>query len=366
MAKHSNVKDEGAVFVIVPHTRKVGVPSTHFVIGTVGEHLSEQITFQCPKTIDGHDITGCDKKYVTWQSVDGTIGHDELTNMEIADDVVSFKWNVRSGLTTEKGVVSFSVHFEDTVAGETVYKFSTTTCRSCEILDAVNARIGAYEAIYVAGDKLVFADYNAVTDETLKLDANGIMPEGRITITSNGLWSVGTYAEAEVKVEGDTPTITVFENGLVKASSPFGEKTHYLSARDDSHFTPANIKAGVEIFGMTGTYEAETITNAERAYITIENRMDSSKDFTVRVKCTGVMDDSTVRYREFEIGYGIDNDSAIPVVKNSIVVVMYDLSGYMSISGDVEEICTGTWLDKKVSNLKVTGTESLIRFTIPS
>lgn len=356
MAKHSNVKDGGAVFVIVPHTRKVTVPSSHYVIGTVGEHLSEQITFQCPKIIDGHDITGCDKKYVTWQSVDGTIGHDELVGMEIVDDVVSFKWNVRKGLTTEKGVVSFSVHFEDTVAEETVYKFSTTACKSCEILDAVNARIGAYEAIYVAGDKLVFADYNAVTDETLKLDANGIMPEGRITIKANGLWNVGTYAEAEVKVEGDAPTITVFENGLVKASSPFGEKTHYLSARDDSHFTPANIKAGVEIFGMTGTYEAEA--NVEPAGVVIQNR----SDYTASVLYTALTPTEGSKYCARDLASGAVNDLDVAVVKDSLVLVQGAGSDtLMSNSGGVEKVYGSIeYYGTVVTVYRITGMDGVI------
>lgn len=252
MAKHSNVKDSGAVFVIVPNTRKVTVPSSHYVIGTVGEHLSEQITFECPATIDGHDITGCERKYVTWQNVDGEVGHDELVGMTVNGDVASFKWNIRKGLTTSKGVVSFSVHFEDLVSGQTVYKFSTTTCKSCEILETVNAVLGNYEAVYVADDTLVFADYNAVTDGSLRLETNGLIPEGTLQITANGSYAVGEYAEVEVEIADAIPQITVSQDGVITASTPADFNDHTLSSLDDPDFKAENIKHGVNIFGIDG------------------------------------------------------------------------------------------------------------------
>ena len=275
MAKHSNIRDEGAVFVIEPHTRKVTVPTTHFVIGTVGEHLSEQITFECPTTIDGHDITGCNKKYVTWRSVNGAVGHDELDDMTVEGDVARFKWNVRSGLTVAKGVVSFSVHFEDTEDEKTLYKFSTMACKTCEILESVNASMGAYEAVYVAGDRLVFDDYNTVTDGELKIGTNGIIPVGTLKISANGQYSVGKYAEVDVMVEDAMPKISVGASGVVNATTPAGTTRHQLSASDDPDFIAENIKCGVGVFGVEGkcpsvSYAIGKIENqATSGYITI-------------------------------------------------------------------------------------------------
>lgn len=266
MARHSGIKDGGAVFEIVPSTRKIIVPTSHFVIGTVGEHLSEQITFICPATIDGHDITACDRRYVTWRSVDGIIGHDELMDATVDGNVVSFKWNIRNGLTTAKGVVSFSVHFEDTVAGETVYKFSTTTCKSCEILETINSTIGKYEAVYVADDMLVFSDYTLVDDETATIDTNGLIPEGTLAITDNGTYDVGEYAGVYVDVNDVSPdainlSVKHTGNGKIVAVVDVGhtskEEFHTLSSNDDANFKAENIVEGVNIFGVMGTRKPE-------------------------------------------------------------------------------------------------------------
>lgn len=258
MAKHGGVKDKGEYFVISPTTRKVTVPHAHKYIGTVGDHLSEQITFECPQIIDGHDVSQCERKYITWVNVQGDIGHDELKITEVEQptaDNIYLAWDVRNTLTVAKGVVQFSVHFEDVDSnGVTAYRWSTASCKDCEILDSINAVLGKYKAIYVAGNALVISDYTPVTDNTLELESNGIIPEGTITIDKNGSHPVGEYAEAIVNVEGDVPTLEISESGTVTARSSFGTIEDQLSVDHDSNFKPENIRNGVTIFGVTGTY----------------------------------------------------------------------------------------------------------------
>lgn len=229
MAKHGKVKDSGAYFVIDPVSRKVIVPHVHKSIGTVGDHNSEQITFECPQMIDSHDISQCESRYVTWINVNGEVGHDELHIEQVeqsAEGTIYLSWTIRNALTVAKGVVQFSVHFEDKDgSGATLYRWSTATCKDCDILDSINAVLGAYEAVYVAGNKLVFGDYNVVKDGVLKLETNGLIPEGTLYIDENGSYDVGKFAEVKVNVIGDPNII------------------------------PENIKKGVNIFGVTGTYD---------------------------------------------------------------------------------------------------------------
>ena len=231
MAKHGGIKDSGEYFVINPASRKVTVPHAHRSIATVGDHNSEQITFVCPQILDGHDISQCASRYVTWQNVNGEVGHDELKIVQVensTEGMLYLAWTIRSGLTVAKGIVQFSVHFEDfDDDGTTLYRWSTATCKDCDILDSVNAVLGAYEAVYVAGDTLVFADYNVVKDGVLEIKTNGLIPEGTLQINENGTYDVGKYAEVNVSVH----------------------------TKDDPDFIPENIKKGVNVLGIEGAYE---------------------------------------------------------------------------------------------------------------
>lgn len=229
MAKHKGIKDSGAYFVIDPVSRKIIVPHAHKSIGVVGDHNSEQITFECPQMIDGHDISQCESRYVTWINVNGEVGHDRLDIAQVeqsAEGIIHLTWTIRNGLTVAKGVVQFSVHFEDSNEdGTTLYRWSTATCKDCDILDSVNAVLGAYEAVYVAGNALVFADYNMVKDATLEIETNGLIPKGTLAITENGNYPVGEYAEVNVNVMGDPDLVA------------------------------ENIKKGVNILGVEGAYD---------------------------------------------------------------------------------------------------------------
>lgn len=246
MAKHRGIKDSGEYFVINPVSRKIIVPHAHKSIGTVGDHNSEQITFECPQIIDGHDISQCERRYVTWNNVNGEAGHDRLDIVEVeqgAEGMLYLSWTVRDGLTVAKGIVQFSVHFEDfDENGIRLYRWSTASCKDCDILDSVNEVLGAYEAVYVAGNALVFGDYNAVKGGTLEIKTDGIIPEGTLQINENGIYPVGEYAQVNVDVINDPDLI------------------------------PENIKSGVTIHGVTGTYNQLPL---EYGGITMQSYSDS-------------------------------------------------------------------------------------------
>lgn len=268
---HNVINDSGVRFQIVPSTRKITVPPAYKTIGTVGEHMSEQLTFQVPLTVDGHDIKNCARRFVTWKNVEGTIGHDQLEFLAEDEEWLYFTWKVRDGVTVAKGMVQFAVHFEDWADEILLYRWSTTACTECEILDTLNASFGAYKSIYVAGDTLVFADYTPVEDMTLEMETPGTMPEGTLEITALGLYDVAKYSAVDVKIPGvfDPPTIKVSEDGVVTASANGVTATHQLSAMDDVSFTPDSIVSGYNVFGIAGeapNVELITVYVTRRSY----------------------------------------------------------------------------------------------------
>ena len=281
MAKHGGIRDSGEYFVITPASRKVTVPHAHKSIGTVGDHNSEQITFICPQMVDGHDVSQCARRYITWVNVNGEVGHDELKLSQVEqseEGMIYLSWTIRNALTVANGVVQFSVHFEDVDDdGATLYRWSTTTCKDCDILESINAVLGAYEAIYVSGETLVIADCAPVKENTLKLETNGIIPHGTMVIGGNGTYDVGEVAQAVVAVEGDLPKISVTWDGVIIVDTVFGQETLQLSEEQDPDFVSRNIKAGVNIFGTEGT-----LSGATNRKLTINNNCNH----TVFVKYT--------------------------------------------------------------------------------
>lgn len=348
MAKHGKVKDSGEYFVINPASRKVTVPHVHKSIGTVGDHNSEQITFECPQMIDGHDISQCESRYVTWINVNGEVGHDELQIAEVEqgkEGMLYLSWTIRNGLTVAKGIVQFSVHFEDfDEDGETLYRWSTATCKDCDILDSVNAVLGAYQAIYVAGDTLVIEDYTLVKDGVLELETNGLVPEGTLKIEANGKFDVGKYAEVDIAVNPVPPEIVIFSNGKVRATANGISSEVMLNENCDLDFIASNIKKGVEIFGTEGTYDPLKLVEGD----IYDNTVSASASDMVGVKvwyagisprtgefsyfCNDVFDDIATS----------EKSKKIKVLKNSMVIVSpYSVNSEKVATGKYYIDCSG-------------------------
>lgn len=368
---HSGIRDSGARLQIVPSTRKIAVPSANRVIGIVGDCNSEELTIQCPKIIDGHDIEGCASHYVTWVNVNGEKGHDHLEILKVDNETetIYFGWVIRGATTTTAGIVSFSIHFEDYSEGYSVgekfctecgnpilnrgrviYRWSTTECTECEVLDCVNAPLGTYESVFVDEDTLYIADHTPVMDETLMLQTPGIVPSGQRYITTNGIHGVAEFASVNVAIPNDkpialelqpkgvvmasdgtsqntkylqleAPKIAVTEGGIITASANGLETEYTLSADDDPDFVSENIVAMKNIFGVGGT--------------AIPNKMQ---------KYTATLDITNVTVYDMEVMYQQVIDDRIADI---LCTVDKDGSISSSIVGNLEktiEVNAGSWI----------------------
>lgn len=180
MILHSGIRDDGNNFQIVPSTRKIVVPPSHKVIGTVGSHNSEQTTFQCPRTIDGHDVASCSDHFICWINANGVYGRYDIENISVDDEYMYLTWVIDSGVTASAGNVSFAVHFEDKDAdNKLLYSWGTAECTECEILSTIKGASGTSN--------------------------NGsIVVGGTLDISKNGVYDVSNYAYVNVRVAGDS------------------------------------------------------------------------------------------------------------------------------------------------------------------
>lgn len=277
-ARNHTIEDTNTPFEVDPVARKVVVPYAGRVIGVIGDHRSEQVTFKMPQIIDGHNMTTCNRKYVAWRNVLGELGTDGLEIVEERENFTIYGWTVRDALTKEMGLVEFSLHFEcdGPETGKKIYSWGTHTCSECEILDSVNSIIGAYAALYIDGETLVFGDYTPVHNNTLELES-GIIPEGTLTITEAGKHDVARYAYAEVKKVFTAPTIT-FSEGKVTASAN-GLKTEVpLIVEELVKRSPVRLTHSKE-----GIIKIQSIDRADNSINYTEydlERLESPIDFT--------------------------------------------------------------------------------------
>lgn len=131
---HNNIWDADPVLKINKGSRTVTVPAACRVVGVVGDHGSEVVTFECPRFIEGHDIAGCAARWIGWTNARGESGRFDVGSVETSGDVVRFTWTIYAGVTAQAGAVAFAVHFMDLgSSGEVLYKWSTATCRDLRV-----------------------------------------------------------------------------------------------------------------------------------------------------------------------------------------------------------------------------------------
>ena len=211
MANHSGISDSGAFFQIVPTTKKIIVPAGHKIIGAVNDHNSEQITFKCPKLIDGHNIAECTRKFVVWENARGDSDRDLLGDISIDGEYAYLKWTISDLITVAAGYIKFAVSFEDIENGKTVYSWSTGNCEECYVIETLATKSPSR----VEG---------SIPDGYVKIAENGM------SVTENGSYptvyefSDGTkyaYPKVNVNVPDGTPTLktlTVTENKTYNAA----------------------------------------------------------------------------------------------------------------------------------------------------
>lgn len=214
---------------------------------------------------------------------------------------------------------------------------------------------------------------NAVN--AISTGSTGIIPTGTKTITMNGTHNVSEYEYAQVNVSANaSPTLQSKSVTPKAAAQTVKPDTGYdglsqVTVSGDSDLVASNIKKGVQIFNVTGTYEgtssAELPTLTNRGYASdlamgkeLIGPDGSIVTGTVREYSDSYMTPSFTGTIEWDDDWAVRNtlDEDVLLRKNTVVTtwLSYDVFGNASPS-DVRQGVTFT----SRSGIKQTGTATM-------
>lgn len=132
MAVRHGVKDTDTHFIIDPVTRTIKNQSGKLVLIQY-DHNSERFTFECPRLVDDHDMSLCDRVEIHYINTginnSKTTGVYEVDDLQVSPDnnnVVTCSWLISQNATQHVGKLNFVIRFACIAEDSTVeYAWNT-------------------------------------------------------------------------------------------------------------------------------------------------------------------------------------------------------------------------------------------------
>lgn len=143
-----SISDNDEIIIINGETKKVEVPADfNKEIAVVGDHLSNAITFSCPKHIEDHAVMMCEECFVKWQNGDKygsyRIVKDTYKQDPENEDNFLLIWEVDGKASYQAGPIHFRVCFrdyeidEDQMRKVITYQWSSSVCKEFTIGEGI-------------------------------------------------------------------------------------------------------------------------------------------------------------------------------------------------------------------------------------
>lgn len=145
MGHNHSVHDSDTRFIINPITRQAKCESRKATVIQF-DHNSERFTFECPRLIEGHDMSVCNRVEVHYINIDPKT-KEQNTGVYVADDLridpenpekVVCSWLISQNATQIIGALNFIVCYKCIENGECVYAWNTAIS-SVSVSDGINA-----------------------------------------------------------------------------------------------------------------------------------------------------------------------------------------------------------------------------------
>ena len=115
MAHTHSVIDDDLRFIIDPSTREIGNGSQKVKLMQY-DHNSEQLTFEIPRFVEGHDMSLCNSIRVNYININKSTreqhpGVYEVSDIKVEEDNIIFSWLVSRNATQYIGPLNFLIKF---------------------------------------------------------------------------------------------------------------------------------------------------------------------------------------------------------------------------------------------------------------
>jgi hypothetical protein len=141
-----HIHDTDPHFKIDPVTRAITTTSLKIQI-IQGDHNSERFTFEVPRTVEGHDLSLCDKVQVHYINISKFNKDDQSVDVYETDDFrvsptdatkVTCSWLISGNATKYEGPLSFVVRFVCLTGGKVSYSWSTAIYNGINVSAGIN------------------------------------------------------------------------------------------------------------------------------------------------------------------------------------------------------------------------------------
>lgn len=150
--KHG-VFDSDTRFSINPITRQIKNDSNRKIVLIQNDHKSEVFTFECPRTVEGHDMSLCNEVEVHFLNISSDkkkekSGFVTLKDFRLEDDKVVCSWEIDINSTRLAGSLNFLLFFKCKENDVITYGWHTAIYEGIFIAKGINAD-ESFESDYV-------------------------------------------------------------------------------------------------------------------------------------------------------------------------------------------------------------------------
>lgn len=230
------VKDSDARFIIEPITRQIRNTTRKKVLGQY-DHNSERFGFSCPRYIEEHDMSVCDRVEIHFENIEkknktniieGIYYAKDLKVSEENSDTVNFSWLIEDDATQLVGSLNFMVSFVCANDAEKDYSWSTDWYKGITILKGSNITeeiVKDHPDIYDALRLDILEEVNAEIERSGKIKTiNGKEPDenGNIELDFEGTVKYSELQELTDEEKEQARANIGFANSLISALEGLG------------------------------------------------------------------------------------------------------------------------------------------------